>query len=336
MMFTFKQQRGFNLVELMIALVVGLFLVAGALRIYTQSQTAIQVNESIARIQETARFAMGIIEKDVRAAELWGRTNNPLAINGSGEPAAADIYGVTSHCEPNWSVHVARAIEGANNSNPYAGSCIPSTAYQPGSDVLVVRHADEVEVATADLQPGVIYLRSNSNFGQIFVGTTEPTNVSVDAVNNALVSVAYWISNRSDNDPSVPSLRRSFLGAVGGNPTIINEEVISGVEDMQVQYGIDTTGDNSVNTYVDFDDVTNTDAIMVARVWIRVRAENAEMGFKDDATFIYADSRFRALDIAGGATVDADIEKYRRVLVTKTMELRNRRADRLTVAAAAP
>ena len=120
----------------------------------------------------------------------------------------------------------------------------------------------------------------------------------------------------------VPSLRRSYLTSDGINPVVISEEVITGVEDLQIQYGIDTTGDQSVNMYVDFDDVVDPDAILVARVWLRVRAERLEQGFSEDVTYNYADRSFNSS--TSGVTND---DNYRRLLVTKTIEMRNRRAE---------
>ena len=52
------RQAGLTMVELMVALAIGSFLIIGAVQIYNQSRQAFVVNESIARVQETAHFAM--------------------------------------------------------------------------------------------------------------------------------------------------------------------------------------------------------------------------------------------------------------------------------------
>ena len=61
-----QRQAGLTLVELMVALAIGSFLIIGAVQIYNQSRQAFVVNESIARVQETAQFAMDTIEADLR------------------------------------------------------------------------------------------------------------------------------------------------------------------------------------------------------------------------------------------------------------------------------
>ncbi len=319
-----SNQRGFNLIELMVAMVIGVFLVAGALRVYTQSQSALLISEQAARLQENARYALQTIERDVRAVDLWGLTNNAADVAGVADPteAVSPLAANSGDCENNWSINLDIGIEGSNNANPYAGTCIPAGQYSANTDVLVIRHAQSPEVDAADLQAGVLYVRSSASNGVIFEGPIEATGVSADGINSQLSTVAYWISNSSDHDNNVPSLRRSYLTTDGINPVVISEEVIAGVEDLQVQYGVDTTGDQSVNIYLDFDDVVDPTAIMVARVWLRVRAEQIEQGFDEDVTYLYADRRYKASESA----VATDT-KYRRLLVTKTIELRNRRAE---------
>jgi type IV pilus assembly protein PilW len=69
-----QKQAGLTMVELMVALAIGSFLIIGAVQIYNQSRQAFTINESIARVQETAQFAMDTIEADLRMASNWGRT----------------------------------------------------------------------------------------------------------------------------------------------------------------------------------------------------------------------------------------------------------------------
>ena len=319
-----KRQQGFNLIELMVAMVIGVFLVAGALSVYTQSQSALIISEQAARLQENARYALQTIERDVRAVDLWGLTNNAADVANTADPTelAIPLAANSGDCEPNWSVNLGTGIEGSNNVNPYSATCIPTADYVPNTDVLVLRHAQSAEIDQADLQDGTLYIRSSSSNGVLFEGPNQASGVSTNGINSELTTVAYWIADTSEHDDTVPSLRRTFLTSDGSDPVVVSEEVIAGIEDLQVQYGIDTTGDQSVNMYVDFDDVVDPAAILVARVWLRVRAEQLEQGFNEDVTYRYADKSFKSADT--GVATDA---KYRRLLVTKTIELRNRRAE---------
>ena len=76
------KQTGLTMVELLVALAIGSFLIIGSIQIYNQSRQAFVVNESIARVQETAQFAMDTIEADLRMASNWGRNSRPLTVEG--------------------------------------------------------------------------------------------------------------------------------------------------------------------------------------------------------------------------------------------------------------
>ena len=65
-------QRGLSLIELMIAMLVGLILIGGVLSIFISSRQSYGINSAVARIQENARFALGFISKPTRMAGYMG------------------------------------------------------------------------------------------------------------------------------------------------------------------------------------------------------------------------------------------------------------------------
>jgi hypothetical protein len=134
----------------------------------------------------------------------------------------------------------------------------------------------------------------------------------------------YYVSRNSTLDTAgnnVPSLRRKTL--VDG-PRIVDEEVLPGVEDMQIQFGVDTdipeaANRGSIDRYVNPEDpilaVANNE-ILAVRIWLRIRAERLENGFVDTTNYVYADQNF---------TPDGTNNMFRRILVSKTIYLRNAR-----------
>ena len=116
----FENQSGMTLVELLVALAIGSFLMIAAVQVYNQSRQAFIINESIARVQETAQFAMDTIEADLRMASNWGRLSRGLAIegrsllgnanpNGLAEPAACGaqdrVHRTAAFLSPAASIH---------------------------------------------------------------------------------------------------------------------------------------------------------------------------------------------------------------------------------------
>lgn len=64
-----KQQKGLSLIELMIAVALGVFISAGMISIFINSSQSYRVNENMSRLQENSRFAMLFITRDIRSAD---------------------------------------------------------------------------------------------------------------------------------------------------------------------------------------------------------------------------------------------------------------------------
>lgn len=65
-------QHGMTLIEILIALLIGAFLLGGVLQIFVSSKQTNRMQENLSRLQENGRFAMNFLTKDVRMAGYWG------------------------------------------------------------------------------------------------------------------------------------------------------------------------------------------------------------------------------------------------------------------------
>ncbi len=61
-------QRGFTLIELMIAMLIGVFLMSGVIQIFLSAKQAYRLQENLSRLQENGRLAINLIAKDIRMA----------------------------------------------------------------------------------------------------------------------------------------------------------------------------------------------------------------------------------------------------------------------------
>jgi hypothetical protein len=68
-----RRQSGFTLVELMIASFLGLFLVGGLIHLFVSSGQGYRANDALARVQESGRFAMDILARDIRQVGYGAR-----------------------------------------------------------------------------------------------------------------------------------------------------------------------------------------------------------------------------------------------------------------------
>ncbi len=110
-----RRDAGVSLIELMVSLVIGSLLIIGAVTVYMQSRNTYRTNEAAARLQETARYALDVIEPDVRMAGFWGLTNRSEYVENRGTPvevAQTVATGVTNNCGVNWTVNTASYLDG--------------------------------------------------------------------------------------------------------------------------------------------------------------------------------------------------------------------------------
>ena len=235
------RQSGMTLVELLVALAIGSFLMIGAVQVYNQSRQAFVINESIARVQETAQFAMDTLEADLRMASNWGLMSRGTSVNGRSIPGNNNPLGVAAPggCGPIWALDLARPVVGNNNN--YNLPCAPGTGgAQPASDIVTTRRAT---VAATPLQAGRLQVQSSRIQGQLFNDGVIPLGfTAADSQTHDLLVSTYYVAAGSDLIPGVPTLRRQTLvpgvGA-GGAPGIVDQEVAPGVENMQLQFGVD-------------------------------------------------------------------------------------------------
>ena len=316
-----RKQSGITLIELMVALAIGSFLVVGAVTIYNQSRQAYAVNESIARVQEIAQFAMDTIETDLRMASNWGRNSRGLAVEGrslGGTPNPTGLPAPTD-CGDDWALNLALPIDGSNNT--YTLGCTTTLGAQANSDVITVRRAS---VAPAPLEAGRLQIQSTRIQGQLFADGNIPVGFSAadSATHNLLVS-SYYVAPNSPLIDGTPTLRRQRLVVNAGAPDIEDEEVAPGVENIQMQLGIDVDGDNTVDRYVNpGDEVYDPSAggyvpgarVIAARVWLIVRGLDFEFGLNDPQDYE-----------PGDVDLGTQSDGFRRVQFSKTILLRNAR-----------
>jgi len=316
-------EKGMTLIELMVALAIGMFLMIGAITVFMQSRITFRVTESVARLQENARFALDTLEPDIRMAQYWGLTNR--STNVEGRAGTTVPAGVPVTCGNTWAVDLLNAVAATNNS--YTWACPGNVPVETGADTLVVRRVSEDPVL-AGRTAGTVYVQSNRfEPSRLFVGATLPGSPDpTTSLPFRLVVNGYYVgrdntSNLSVAGNTVPSLRMKTL--VNGG-TIQDREILPGVEDLQIQFGIDTSapktpGRGTIDRYVNPGDAILTSAafidegqILAVRIWLRVRAERLENGFTDTTNYVYADQNVGPFN-----------DGYRRLVVSKTIFLRN-------------
>jgi type IV pilus assembly protein PilW len=295
--------RGVSLIELLVAVTIGGLLIFGATQVYVDSRNAYEVNETAARLQETARYALSVVEPDLRMSNYWGLVKGAGLVTNQALRTEASA-GPPMNCGNNFAHDLMLNIEGTNGSSTFACIAYRSNAVTD-ADTLTVRRAS---VAPADAATNRLKICSTRIMGELVNNSAGCTGAPAGQVNDLIVN-SYYVSQNSTGQPGIPSLRRVALVA---GPAFSDEEIIPGVEDMQIQFGVDPTGmDGRATKYVNPDAVDVSEQIISVRIWLLVRSETTEVGFVDGRTYTYGDRTYTPND------------GFRRLLISRTIQVRN-------------
>ncbi len=332
MITSIKQSKGFSLIELLVAMVVGLIIVGGAFSMHAISRDAQKANEAQMDMIADARFALETIAYDLRHVGMWGGTNQDGLISCRSSDASCTASpanetlpsALAGDCAVGAYYNLSLPIMATDNSdgNVYSGTCIPTAEeHKATTDILEIRYADSNAAA---LSAESVYVRSNFVNGRVFTGATEPQLAAYDTspltASFPLRAYTYYVSDFSEKTgDGIPSLRRVAL--VRG-PRMENQTLVSGVEDFQIQLGVDLdnkediSGNFTVDAYVSPEAVTNWAQVYSAKIWLLMRSNEKQIGVDTKKTYSIAGS---AAKVYGGQ------DDFRYFLVSNQIELRNLR-----------
>jgi type IV pilus assembly protein PilW len=280
--------RGFSIIELMVALTIGLIIVAAMLQNLTVAAGSNRTNARVAEFQGNGRFATDFLRREIQHAGFAGVSRISLTLLGA---TGTTDYG----CGAGFAAKITQPIWGANDSNPFSGSCIPSANYARG-DILVLRRAglEPIPTATA-LAANTLYFRSEYLQGSVFLGPTRPTNVQLPVEDYLLRTDVYYISpwtTSASEDPKVPALYRMTLGP---GPAMTQQLVASDIENLQVQYGVGlTTGIRYYDASAVPADLWSS--VVAVRLWLLARSSSADPGYSNTSTYKVGDQTITASD----------------------------------------
>jgi type IV pilus assembly protein PilW len=329
--------RGFSLLELLLALGIGLALTATFLLVLQRCRVLFTAGESLAQVHEASRQALGVMVSDIEHAGFYGFAigrRYRLVENGTElaqelqmrqptpEQAAPPVPGLPAgahDCGVNFAVDLSRPVQGTDNGFEASRACAPTAAAggaRLSSDTLTVRRAS---LGTTEPRAGRLQLYSVAAMSQsllLFADGRAPGPRDDRHEVRDLEVRTYYVANHSVGRPGLPALRVKALTESGGSAQFRDEELMPGVEDLQVELGVSSV--EAGEPRVRFVDAGSAAArqrrIVAVRLWLRVRAEHTEPGFHDDRGLGYSNVSFSP------DNVERD---QRRVLLMRTVALRN-------------
>jgi len=268
-----SKQKGFSLIELMLAMVLGLMLIGGMFTVFTGGLRSSELNQTMARLQSNARFALDMISSDVRMAGFQGCASQ--------RSATLKISTATSPTANLEQTAINGFVVGASSWTPAkpSGYTPPTGVGAPiaGTHALLVQYAalpgntlkssmsgrnDQIAISgnAASLFAGDYALISNCDSADLFKiaslsGSGDDQLVQpdeslsqayafrLDAVQVTrimpFVSALYYIGSTERTNNAGDAIRALYLQTfpydLVNNPPV---ELIEGVDQLQLSFGV--------------------------------------------------------------------------------------------------
>lgn len=301
--------HGFSVVELMVAVAIGLIILVAITDAFTSNSATGTTNTRFTEVQANARFAADFLKREIQHGGLFSLSTqavNTAAASGcqvaeqagscpvvwDGATATTD-YG----CGAGFAVNLMQWIFGTDDANTLG--CIAAD-YARG-DVLVLRRTGRcVNAIPAPcpeaLAANKLYVRTEFMKAIVFQGTTAPPYTQPPYEDFALEASVYYIAPCSNSPPlpncgasgadNIPSLKRLTLGA---GPAMTMQIVAPGIENLQLQYGVQF-GPKDTGTLVFKDagamNAADWPSVAAVRLWVLARSSDAEYaGFTNTSQY---------------------------------------------------
>jgi type IV pilus assembly protein PilW len=260
-------EGGFSIPELMVALTIGLLILAGMTTLFVRnSRTQSQVERANRQI-ENGRYAIALLSTDLRNAGYYGEFDpTPLA----------DPGGVPDPCAP--TLPALRDALPLHVQGYAAGESLPSclTDVKTGSAVLVVRHARTCLAGNPDCDAdgidGPLFQASLcDNMSELGSGNpanhyaldtvtanlnrhkrdcTQVAGTGTLAATRRFITHIYYVANNDKAGDGIPTLKRKELRLNdAGELVFVTVPLVEGIDQLKLDYGVDTSDDGVVDQY---------------------------------------------------------------------------------------
>ena len=250
-----SRSAGFNLSELMIAMAIGMIVLAGMATLFATNSRAQAEIEKNNRQVENGRYAVQMLSSDIVNAGYFSEFDSSRMPDPAALPAPCQNVLAQLHAG------LAFPVQGVDNAQNADLPCLAGHGLKEGTDVLVIRRTQTCLPGAGNCAPtasgGVFFQASlcleGSELGNALItehyrldtvlANLNRRGYTCDATKLAArrryLTHIYFISNNGVGADGIPTLKRAELG---GQPNALSFEIVplvEGVENLQIEYGID-------------------------------------------------------------------------------------------------
>ncbi|HUP29609.1 MAG TPA: PilW family protein [Usitatibacter sp.] len=325
-----RSMQGLSLVELMIAMVLGLVVLAALVSVFANTSASRAELERTSRQVENGRYAMELLGEELRHAGFYGEANvSAVPLPGvMPDPCSTDPV-VWKSAMP---LHVVAYDNGAALPACFTGTVKANT------DVLLVRRLAACEAGSGDCPAAV----AGDYYAQIAkcAAETPITPIVFDVQGSAAFNLHmknctaaaglrkylvrfYYIGTDNGSGQNIPTLRRLEMGAGG---RFIDTPLVEGIDQMNLEYGLDSDEDGVPDVYTAdppnyvcgiCTNIRNWSNVVSVRVNLLARNLEASPGYTDTKTYTIG------RDAAGAEITVSPADAFRRHAYTGLIRVVN-------------
>jgi len=289
----YRRQSGFTLVEIMVAMLLSLILGVAIVTVFVNNSHSFSQDDNVMRMQDDARFALQQIAFDLSMAGHYAELLSPSAVTPDTNltigmdcgPAGVTNWAYQTQAVTGESLSVI-GIDNVTSAQVVAGhSCFLADEVAPGTDVVSIKRVAGAE--TAAFRDGAVYLRTNGTVGLLYRQPLTGTPAIPIALPRteweyrpAIYYIRQYAYNLGDN---IPTLCRKVLGGAG--PSMLTECIATGIENLQLEYGIDTSNDGNPNVYMSAPTLADLQDVVSARIHLLARTTDIDVRHTNQKTF---------------------------------------------------
>lgn len=250
-----RPQSGFGLIELMIAMVLGLIVLGAAIAVFQSNQRSYSANEGQNRVQENARAAYELVTRDIRATGGSACSAESLVLgsdassNAFRAPLAGNASELTTVSADDASYRVDGATATPNAVTLVEATPVASDIFKAGDIVMVCNAAMTGFVEVASVAGQTITFAATLPFDPRDTANADPASISI-----ARLRSNRWFTQANGRDTG-SSLYMSRSGGAA-------EEVADGVQSLAVTYH-QASGGNPAAYVAAPSDMQRVDAVRI-------------------------------------------------------------------------
>lgn len=295
-MLNISNQRGLTLIEVMVSLTIGLLILVFLAILFANTSNTRREIDKAAELFENGRYGLNVLGDELSHAGYYGTLTTVTGTLTTDLPCSTTLT--------DWQSSLAIPVSGANQDDiDKFDDCIAPKA---GTDVIFVQRAATCAAGVAGcaaLANGTIYMQV-SECGSEYSTTayvlaaqagTSPFVLKTKACTAGTLAPIRRFIRRIFFVDDTDTLQYVDVTAGGLSAAV---PIASGIENMQIEYGVDTAGDASPDAFESLP--ADWTAVVGARVWLLSRAPNITGGYTDDKTYTMGDVTLEAADLPGG------------------------------------